>query len=126
MELLMKLISIESVSGDEGEVREILASEIKKYVKDVHVDNFGNLVAHKKGKKPSILLAAHMDEVGLMVKKILKEGKIVISAIGGIESVSLLGERVKIKTKSGHINGIITVDEMQNGYELKEIPEIRD
>ncbi len=126
MELLMKLISIESVSGDEGDVRDVLSNEIKKYVSDVHVDNFGNLVAHKKGKKPSILLAAHMDEVGLMVKKITKEGRIVVSAIGGIESYSLLGERVNIKTKNGHIKGIISVDEMQNGYELKEIPEIRN
>jgi len=123
----MKLIKIEGVSGDECEVRSILANEIKKYVKEVYMDKFGNLIAYKKGKKPSILLAAHMDEVGLMIKRIDKFGRIFISAIGGIEAYSLIGEKVNIKTKkNGEIKGIITMYDMQDGYPVEKLPEMKD
>jgi tetrahedral aminopeptidase len=126
MELLMRLLDVESVSGDECEVRQIIATEMKKYVKDIEVDKFGNLICRKKGKGPSILLAAHMDEVGLMVRRIDANGRIYFSAIGGIEAYSLLGERVKIRAKGGHVRGIITVNEMQDGDLLEEMPPLTD
>lgn len=122
----MKLIKVEGVSGDEWEVRSIISKEIKKYVQDVRMDKFGNLIAHKKGKKPSVLLAAHMDEVGLMVKRIDKVGRIYMSAVGGIEPYSLIGERVNIQSKSGEIRGIITMFDMQDGYAVEELPEMND
>jgi tetrahedral aminopeptidase len=126
MELLMELINVDSVSGDECKVRAIIAREMKKYVKNMQVDKFGNLICRKKGKGPSVLLAAHMDEVGLMVNKIDKSGRLYFSAIGGLEVYSLLGEKVNIKTKSGYIKGIITVEEMQDGALLEETPDISE
>ena len=75
--LLNKLCSANGISGDEGEVRELIISEIKEYADEIRVDNLGNLLVHKKGKeraKNKLMLSAHMDEVGLMVTDITSDG----------------------------------------------------
>ncbi|MEK6876500.1 MAG: M28 family peptidase, partial [Nanoarchaeota archaeon] len=66
-----------------------------------------NLIAVKKGKLPKVMLAAHMDEVGLMVKKIEENGNIKCAGIGEVEVNSLVGKKVKINAKSGFIIGTI-------------------
>ncbi|MBI5884779.1 hypothetical protein HZB89_01630 [archaeon] len=68
--LLMDLLNAYGVSGNEGEVRELLKKSIKPFVDSVEIDKMGNLIARKKGGRPRVMLAAHMDEVGLMVKSI--------------------------------------------------------
>ena len=70
MDLLEELLNTFAVSGSEGEVRKIILREIKKYFDKIYIDKLGNLIAHKKGKRPKVMLAAHMDEVGLIVKNI--------------------------------------------------------
>ena len=70
MDLLERLLSTFGVSGNEEKVRNLIQQEIKKYVDEVYVDKVGNLIAHKKGKKPKIMLSSHMDEIGLMVKSV--------------------------------------------------------
>lgn len=126
MELLEKLVNSFGVSGDEGEVRELIKKEIEKYVDEVYTDKFGNLIAHKKGKVPRIMLAAHMDEIGLMVKRINEKGKIVFSTIGGIEVLSLIGQKVAIQTGKTKVIGVITSDQLLSGDEIKELPKVTD
>lgn len=126
MELLKKLINSYGVSGNEGEVRELIKKEIGKYVDEVYVDKFGNLIAHKKGRVPRVMLAAHMDEIGLMVKRINDKGEIVFSTIGGIEVASLIGQKVAIQTDKGEVVGVITSDLLSSGDEIKEMPKITD
>ena len=65
--LLMRLMDTLGPSGREQEVRLIIMKEIKKYVDTMEVDKFGNLICHKKGNGPKVMLSAHMDEVGLIV-----------------------------------------------------------
>ena len=108
MELLKKLVEEYGPSGDEGKIRDIIKKEIKPYVDELYRDKFGNLIARKKGKGNSVLLAAHMDEIGVMVKSIDVDGKVFVSPIGGIEPVVLLGEKVKIITNTGkEIYGVL-------------------
>ena len=111
-------------SGKEHEIREIILEEMKKYVKDVKKDKFGNLIAHKKGKGPTVLLIAHMDEIGLMVKSIDDKGCIHCSEIGIIEPLSLIGTRVVIPVKKEHIHGIITLKEISNNEDPDNVPKI--
>ncbi len=125
MELLQKLINSCGVSGDEGEIRELIEDEIKKYVDEIYTDKFGNLIAHKKGRVPRVMLAAHMDEIGLMVKRINPKGKIVFSTIGGIEVSALIGQKVAIQTKNPII-GVITADQMSSGDAIRELPKVTD
>lgn len=126
MDLLEKLISTFGVSGNEEKVRNLIQEEIKRHVDEVYVDKVGNLIAHKKGKKPKIMLAAHMDEIGLMVKSIEQNGRICFSEIGGADPVTLLGERVHIETKKGIIHGVITSRDVNDGSFVNQIPKVED
>lgn len=105
--LLKKIIESAGISGYESEVAGIMFNEFKKISKDVHIDNFGNVIAKKGKGKKKIMLAAHMDEVGLLVKHINKEGFISFIKIGGIDDRILPAQRVIIKAKKGNIVGLI-------------------
>tara|TARA_Y100000310_G_scaffold337876_1_gene426080 strand:+ start:374 stop:1390 length:1017 start_codon:yes stop_codon:yes gene_type:complete len=118
----MKTISeIRSISGNEHKIRSYIVKEIKKNIKDVKVDKYGNIVAHKKGSGAKVMLLAHMDEIGLMVKSIGENGNIYVSEIGTIEATAIIGETVKIQTKKGTITGIITFPEIHDDEELEEV-----
>jgi len=125
-ELLKRLMEITGASGNEGKVRTFIQKEIKKYVKDVKVDKFGNLVAHKKGKGLKVMLAAHMDEVGLMIKSISEKGNIYCAEIGGLEPIGLVGQRVQVATKKGMLTGIISIPEINDAEEVEELPVLDD
>lgn len=126
MKLLEELICAFGVSGFEADVRDIIKREIEDHVDNVKIDRMGNLIAHKKGKGPRGMLAAHMDEVGLMVKSMTDKGLIKCSNVGGIDAVSLLGSHVQILTKKGLIFGVITTKEMSNNEDISELPLISD
>ncbi len=96
MELLEKLCLAPGISGFEGEVGEIMRKEFEKSCDSVEVDNFGNVVARKGNGKKKIMIAAHMDEIGLMVKHIDSRGFLNFIKIGGIDDRILLQERVFI------------------------------
>jgi len=126
MDLLEKLISTFGVSGNEDAVRSLIMEEIKNYVDEVFVDKLGNLIAHKKGERPKVMLTAHMDEIGLIAKDIEGRGRITFSTIGFIDPSMLLGERVHIETEKGIIHGVITCKEVNDGKILSSIPKIEE
>ena len=105
--LLKKIIESAGIPGYESEVARLMFNEFKKVSNDVHIDNFGNVIAKKGKGKNKIMLAAHMDEVGLLVKHISKEGFISFIKIGGIDDRILPAQRVIIKAKKGDVFGII-------------------
>jgi len=108
-ENLEKLSNVCGVTGNETPVRELLIQFMEPYVEQIIVDRLENVIAIKKGKpdKPKIMLAAHMDEVGLMVKTITKEGFLRFSKIGGIDDRILPAQKVAVHTKNGIYPGII-------------------
>jgi len=124
--LLNRLVSASGTSGREHEIRNIIFKEMKKYIKNVKKDRFGNLIAHKKGKGSTLLLIAHMDEIGLMVKSIDERGFINCSEIGVVEPLSLIGTRVSMSTKKGKIKGIITLREISNNTDPENVPLMED
>ena len=105
--LLEKLSNAHGISGYEGNVRDIIKQEIKSSVDEVRTDKFGNLIAIKKGKSPSVMLAAHMDEIGLMAKYIDDEGFIRFAKVGGWFDQTLVNQRVLVHTKKGMVPGVI-------------------
>jgi endoglucanase len=126
MDLLQKLIQISGTSGDEKPVREVVHKEIRRYVDGVSVDRLGNLIAKQRGEPPKVMLAAHMDEVGLMVKRIDPRGFIYCSEIGGIDAMGVVGQKVHINTKKGRINGVVTFKELSAGKSVRKCPSIED
>jgi putative aminopeptidase FrvX len=82
---------------------------MKPHVDEIAVDKLENVIAIKNGKKssPKVMLAAHMDEVGLMVKTVTKEGFLQFTKMGGIDDRILLAKKVIIHTQKGSLQGII-------------------
>lgn len=109
IENLEKLSNACGVAGREQEVRELLIKMLKPYADEIVVDKLENVIAIKKGKKnsPKIMIAAHMDEIGLMVKNITKEGFLQFTKMGGIDDRILLAQKVNVFTEKGKLPGII-------------------
>jgi endoglucanase len=105
--LLKRIIESAGISGYEKEIALIMSGELKKTCDEVRTDNFGNVIAKKGKGKTKIMLAAHMDEVGLMVKFITKEGYLNFIKVGGIDDRVLPAQRVIVKAKQGDCLGII-------------------
>jgi endoglucanase len=108
-EILKKILVSSGISGYEKEIAEILSNELRKCCDDVHIDKFGNVIAKKGKGEKKIMLAAHMDEIGLLVKHISKEGFVKFIKIGGIDDRALLGQRVIIKGKNRDVLGVIGI-----------------
>jgi endoglucanase len=108
-ENLEKLSNACGVTGREEEVRNMMMKLLKPHVDEVIVDKLENVIAVRKGKKsaPKVMLAAHMDEVGLMVKTISKEGFLQFTKMGGIDDRILLAQKVIIHTSKGSLPGIM-------------------
>jgi endoglucanase len=127
MELLKKLANILGPSGSEQHVRDLIQKEIKKYVDEVKIDKFGNLIAHKKGKGARVMLAAHMDEIGLMCNYIMDDGKIKFTSVGGIDPITLVGQQVDLILKAGKtVKGVITSLEIHEALDVEEPPKEED
>ena len=126
---LLRLINAFGVSGKEIEVRNIITKEIEKHASKLYTDKMGNLIAYKKSKSKSpikIMIAAHMDEVGLIIKNIEKDGKIRISTVGDLDPVVLLNEKVIIKTRKEDIKGIISTENISCSHSTEKNIEMRD
>ena len=108
-ENLEKLSNACGVAGKEEEVRNLMIKLLGPYTDEIAVDKLENVIAIKKGKKaqPKVMIAAHMDEVGLMVKTISKEGFLQFTKMGGIDDRILLAQRVTVYTEKGALPGII-------------------
>ena len=105
--LLKTLTEASGLSGNEKEVRDIIISEIEPYCTSLKIDRLGNIIAFKEGKANSkrIMVTAHMDEVGLMVKEIDSHGLIKFLPVGGIDKRILVSKPVLIGEKK--IAGVI-------------------
>lgn len=96
-DLIKKLVEAYGPSGFEDQMREIIRPEIEAYVDEITVDPMGNLIAYKKGSGGGlkVMIAAHMDEIGVMVTHINKEGFLGFTNIGGVMPHTLRGNRVQ-------------------------------
>lgn len=105
-----------AVSGLEEDVAGIVSKELAPYVDEVYYDNLGNLIMKKDGTGPGprILIAAHMDEIGGMVKYIDDEGFIYFIEVGSHDPAMLLGSRVAFER---NVLGIVS--RKTKGNELK-------
>ncbi len=106
LDLLKELCLIDGISGDEYAVRDFIIDKIKNCC-EYKVDNLGNIICFKKGKKTSdkkIMLDAHLDEVGLIITSVTDDGYLKFKTVGGIDISALLFRRVII---NGKVDGVI-------------------
>ncbi len=129
MELLRKLSEAAGVPGHEGAIRAIITEALSGVVDEIRVDNLGNLIGHKKGTGPVVVIAAHMDEIGFIVSHIDKEtGFLRIHPLGGFDVKTLISQRVIVHTRDGDLIGAIGSKpiHIMTQEERKKLPELKD
>jgi putative aminopeptidase FrvX len=111
VDLLKRLTDAHGVPGQEDAIRDIVRKELKG-ICDFQVDSMGNLHcvknATKKGKNSKkLMIAAHMDEIGFVVKFIDSSGFLRLQALGGWDARMMNAQRVFVHTKGGPKNGVL-------------------
>ena len=103
-------------SGNENETREAIRRLAEPYADDIRVDALGNLIVHKAGKGPKVMIAAHMDSIGLIATHIEKSGHIRFGAVGGINPYTILAVPFRFANgtrASVHCNGDADMSKLQ-------------
>ena len=118
IDLVKRLTNVSGVSGNEENVRELIKQEIGNYVDEIRQDVLGNLIAIKHGSGKKIMLAAHMDEIGIIVTQIEDNGFLRFSVVGGVDYKLELTSRVKFKNG---ILGVVYFEEEPNKNKSIEI-----
>ncbi len=109
-EIIDKLCSAHGVSGYEQNASAVALDLIKPYIDDGYIDSFGNVIAYKRSKKEgakTIMLDAHIDQIGFLITDITKEGFLKFTNIGGVDPRLLLGADVLVIGKGKVIDGVI-------------------
>lgn len=109
--LIKKLSDMRGISGFEYRITPKIADMFREYADDVTIDTMGNVIAVKKcgrDNAPKIMIEAHCDEIGLMVKKITDEGFITFTNVGGVDKRILPSAEVVIHGKED-IYGVIGI-----------------
>ena len=106
---LKKILETPSVTGTEVCVAERVRKRLANVADSIETNVMGSVHATLKGKgnAPSVMIAAHMDEVGLMVTYISEEGFLSVAAVGGVDAAILPGMRVDVHTKQGTLRGVV-------------------
>lgn len=126
LELLKQLCLLNGVSGDEGEVRAFLRAQAELYADSIRTDALGNLIVFKQGAKATgnrLLLAAHMDEVGLIITHVTDEGFLKFGFVGGVDRRIAIGKPVVLGPD--RVPGIISLKaiHLTDKAELKKVPK---
>ena len=126
LELLKQLCLLNGVSGDEGEVRAFLRAQAEPYADSIRTDALGNLIVFKQGAKATgnrLLLAAHMDEVGLIITHVTEEGFLKFGFVGGVDRRIAIGKPVVLGPD--RVQGIISLKaiHLTDKAELKKVPK---
>jgi len=127
IELIKRLSNAHGISGFEDEIREIIRAELEGHADEIKLDSMGNLIATRNGSEFELMIAAHMDEIGFVVKKIDEKGFIRVAPIGGWFSQIALAQRVVLYGKQ-KVYGVIGCKppHLMKDEERKKAIEISD
>lgn len=119
-ELIKKLTEAYGPSGREEQIRDIIRAEVEALADEVRVDAMGNLIVLKKGSGggKKVMLAAHMDEIGLIISYVDENGFLRAQGIGGVDPIMLSGGRVQFA------DGSIGVIAPEKRPEFRKNPEL--
>lgn len=115
--LLEELCYEYGISGSEDGIRNKIENKVKQYVDEIYTDNLGNLICKKNGTGKKVMLCAHMDEIGLIVTHIDKEGFLRFSNIGGVSPFYSVGQRVRFE--NGVIGTVFYESKLESMKDLK-------
>jgi putative aminopeptidase FrvX len=108
-DLLKDLCATPGISGCEQQVAARIRSELDRMGLTHETDRIGNLTAHLPGKGQRVVLFTHMDEVGLIVRRVHSQGFLYVERVGGTSVSALPGQRVQVWGDRGPVAGVIGV-----------------
>ena len=141
MKLLQTLTQTPSVPGREDRIRKVIHDyvTIHKLFDDLTVDSMGSLIGVRKprpengkpSKKPlKVMLAAHMDQIGFLVRHIDEQGYLRLNPVGGFDARNLFARKVRVCTSHGDFPGIMNASgkpiHIASESEKKKIPEVTE
>ncbi len=106
-DILERLSNAHGVSGSEGSVFSVIRDELEGCVDGIREDALGNLIAVKEGGDFSVMIASHMDEIGLMVNYIDERGFLRFVTFGGWYAPTLYNQRVILHGTKGRVTGVV-------------------
>lgn len=116
IELIKKLTQTYGPSGSEEKVLEVIKEGVKDFCDEITYDALGNMICRKAGKGKKIMVAAHTDEIGLMITHIEDEGFLRFTTIGGVFVEQIVGRRVVFKNG---VQGVIGVEHLEDKKDFR-------
>jgi len=112
--LIKRLVETFGPAGREEQIRSVIEELMVEYADEIRTDPMGNLICTRKGTGDgaSVMLAAHMDEIGFMITHVDKNGFLRFDTVGGISPFTLLGERVTFADGSTGVFGTEKLDKI--------------
>jgi putative aminopeptidase len=111
IQTLREMTGIVALSGREQNMIRYMKAHMSAYCDDIYVDNMGNVIGTIRGQNnlaPSLMIFAHMDQLGLLVRRIETNGYLRLERLGGVPEKSLLAQRVVVEAEDGTlIPGVI-------------------
>jgi endoglucanase len=144
MDLLERLIKTPAVSGREERVREMITRETHPYFDEIRTDPMGSLICHRKpgraktgkakgsksGRPTKVMIAAHMDQIGFMVRHIDSNGFLRLQNVGGFDTRNLFARLVTVCTSSGDLPGVMNPGgrpiHIATEEDKRKIPDVSD
>lgn len=108
IELMKELCALPGPSGCEDAVRAFVLKRVKPFADEIRIDAIGNVMVFRKGAKAldrPVALCAHMDEVGVIIKKITEDGMLKFGFVGGVDPRVVIGRPVRF----GDVPGVIGI-----------------
>ncbi len=113
--LIQKLVETQGPSGYESLIRTVVKAEVEPFADSVRVDALGNLIVQKGKGEPGgikIMLAAHIDEIGVMASQVDENGFIRFTTLGGVRPYTCIGGRVRFLTGATGVISMEPLDDM--------------
>jgi endoglucanase len=119
--LIQKIISTPGPSGYEKQIREVIRGEVEAYADEVKVDALGNLIIRKGSGGKKFMLAAHMDEIGIIVTYVDENGFARFTNLGGVFPRYCPGGRVRFLNGTF---GVIGIEEIKDPYKVPPLSQM--
>jgi putative aminopeptidase FrvX len=128
LELLRELLPAHSPGGDEGEVDRILLPYFRDYCQEVRQDAAENIIGRLRGtgQRPAVIVTAHKDELGMIVKRIEADGSLRVEALGGIPPWKYGEGPVDILAPGGVLRGVMSAGSLHTTEETPLVEQARD
>lgn len=132
-DLLKKLSEAAGIPGREDQVRELIKSELGELAAEARIDAMGNLVVRRDGLEdaPTVMISAHMDEIGFIIRHIDDKGFLRVQNFGGFDTRNLFARQVLVHSRDGNSRvGVLNPGgkpvHIASAEERKKIPEVEE